>query len=112
VPGIRFNVYRSVRDGRVGVSLSPIKGTLGHHALQRLVAEQGEALLKVLGDEAYSGEFNGIPSIYLNSDFGDLSDPQVRTAAIAWLADRTNRYVNVMGPAIRAVAAEMSEARE
>ena len=39
--------------------------------------------------------------------FGDLTAPAPRAAAISWLAERANVWVNVFRPAIRSIAADV-----
>lgn len=41
--------------------------------------------------------------------FGDPSDAKIGAKALAWLADRTNTFINVLRPAIRSAVADIEE---
>lgn len=103
-----LSAFRSMNT-RVGVFLSYTKNTIGERAVRR-VAEDGEAICRELGGRAtVETNRDGRLSIVDRLIVGSLSDPQDRAEALAWLAARTNDFVNVIRPRIKSAVAELSE---
>ncbi|WP_413060865.1 hypothetical protein ACLN6N_13375 [Sphingomonas carotinifaciens] len=106
-----LTVYRDVRRGEVGVSLSSTRNSPGEIAM--LAAAEDWAMLKEeLGGSAAIVETKGRPRITEYRAVGDLTNAQVRVAAFDWLRQRTNVFVNVLRPRIRSVIADLSRAGE
>lgn len=103
-----ITAFRSMHT-RVGVFLSYTKNTIGERAVRR-VAEESEAICRELGGTA-TVEINrdGKLSIVDRLMISNLNDPQDRAKAIAWLAARTNDFVNVIRPRIKSAVVEFSE---
>lgn len=105
-----LTVYRVLKNGEVGVFLSFRQGSIGERAVELMMDDDGVALIDALGGTArHNVGRKGEPPID-NRAFGDLSDAAIRAEALAWLADRTNTFINVLRPAIRSAVADIEEA--
>lgn len=102
-----LTVYRVVAKGEVGLFLSYYKNSPAEKAVRAVVAQWDDSLKDQLGGSAavHTGR-DGKLSILEKKTFGDLSKDSTRSAALDWLATRTNDFINVFRPAIRAAAAD------
>lgn len=99
-----LTVYRDVRNKEVGVFLSSQRGTPGDRAMN-LIAADWEEVAPELGAGARLESKNGRPLIS-DSRPGVLFDQVAsREAALDWLRDRTNTFINVMRPRVRSAVA-------
>jgi hypothetical protein len=108
-PTCRLTVYRQISSGDVGIYVFDTRDGPGRAAISTLVEQHGEAILKELGGTAGIRERKGLRIFSEERRFGDLTDPAIRSEAIRWLAERTNTFVNVLRPAIRAAAADLED---
>ena len=104
-----LTVYRNMNRGGVGVFLSSTRNSAGDCARQVLV-EDWTALKDQLGGTAKVTEAGGRPAILDCLKFGPLDQPEVRSKAFAWLAERVNTFVNVLRPRVRSAAGRFSVA--
>lgn len=107
-----ITVYREMAKGDVGVFLSFTRDTLGQRATEKIVEQAGQEILNDLGGTAFETHRNGIRTFADKRHVGNLSDDAVRDVAIAWLAARTNDFVNVLRPAVRSAILDIQESDE
>lgn len=109
VPGYNswLTAWRLPSSGEVGVFLSFRSGSIGQRVAQSLADSSGDRFLAELGGTARIGDKDGTPVFRDRRFFGDLTNPEVGSAAKAWLAERVNRFVNVLRPAVRSAAADL-----
>jgi hypothetical protein len=107
-----ITVYREMAKGDVGVFLSFTRDTLGQRATEKIVEQTGQEILNDLGGTAFETDRNGIQTFADKRHVGNLSDDAVRDVAIAWLATRTNDFVNVLRPAVRSAILDIQESDE
>jgi hypothetical protein len=100
-----LTVYRNLKRGEVGVYLSGQRDTVGDYARQTIV-DEWHAVKELLGGTAKVTEEGGRFVILDCRKFGPLDQPEVRSDASAWLAERVNTFVNVMRPRVRSAAAD------
>ncbi|WP_332699762.1 hypothetical protein [Devosia sp.] len=100
-----LTVYRDMRNNEVGLFLSSQRDTVGEYAMQ-VVAEDWETVGPLLGGTAQRTEKNGRPRIMDSLRPGPLDQAEPRAAAFAWLAERTNTFINVLRPRVRSAAAD------
>ncbi len=103
-----LTVYRDMKANQVGVFLSSHRDTPGEYAAQ-VIADDWETVGPLLGGTARLTEKDGRPRIIDSYQPGSLDQPEVRAAAHAWLAERTNTFVNVLRPRVRSAAADYAE---
>jgi hypothetical protein len=106
-----LNAYRQMAEGRLGIFLSWNSNSIGERAAQAVIAQWSEPMKAALGGEAWldthTRKDGPVETIFAYRNFGNLDDPAVRTVAFAWLAERTNAFVNVLRPAIRSAVADL-----
>lgn len=109
VPGYNswLTAWRMPSSGEVGIFLSFRSGSIGQRVAQSLIDSSGDRFLAELGGTASIGEKDGIPVFRDRRFFGDLTNPEAGSAARAWLAERVNRFVNVLRPAVRSAAVDL-----
>lgn len=73
------------------------------------MCEVGDDLITDLGDTTTRSETKASGPASDERHFGDLSDPAIRVEALAWLADRTNTFINVLSPASWSAVADIEE---
>jgi len=101
-----LNVYRDVAKGEVGLGLSYFKNSPAEAAVRAVVENWSDGLSQQLGGTAFVHRSKDEKlTIAEKKQFGDLSKDDVRGAALDWLATRTNDFINVFRPAIRAAVA-------
>ena len=101
--GVWITVYRAVRDQSVGVFLSGSGNGVGDRVL-RALAEDWPAIREELGGSATCRDVRGRPSIGDRISGCDLGSEAGRAEAFAWLRARTNDFINVFRPRVRAAA--------
>ncbi|PZQ81620.1 MAG: hypothetical protein DI549_13545 [Ancylobacter novellus] len=96
-----LTVYREMKDNKVGVFLASTRDSAGEYAEQRLESEWSD-IKPLLGGTAKieAGSYNR-PHISDSRIFGDLNRHETRQQAFAWLAERTNTFINVLRPRVR-----------
>lgn len=99
-----LTVYRTVKNGEVGVFLSASRDTLGEAAMLA-VTEDWDTIREEIGD-AQLIERKGLPTIAVSRTFGDLGNASNRAHALSWLAERVNAFVNICRPRIRSFVAD------
>lgn len=105
-----LTVYRNLKRGEVGIFLSCHRNTPGDHARQ-VILDSWDEVQKLLGGSARLETEGGRQAIIDKRVFGSLADPAVRADAFKWLAERVNRFVNVLRPRVRAAAADYQDGR-
>jgi hypothetical protein len=105
-----LTVYRALHPAKVGIFLSCWQNTPGAYAMQAIVDEwkAGGAVKDQLGGTAkLSKTARGTLDTIIDSlEVGSLEQPEVRTKAFSWLAERVNTFVNVLRPRMRSAAAD------
>ncbi|MEH3145269.1 MAG: hypothetical protein PGN34_07950 [Methylobacterium frigidaeris] len=101
-----LTVYRDSKKNELGVFLSSTRGTVGERASQA-IAEEWDTVSQELGGSArlYKDSYDR-PRIGDTAVFAMLDDPAHRQKAFSWLAERVNRFVNVLRPRIRSIVAD------
>ncbi len=100
-----LTVYRDMVKNEVGVFLSSTRGTVGERASQAIVEEWDSVREELGGSARLSTDPYGRPRIGDSASFGALNDPAVRHQAFVWLAERVNRFINILRPRVRSVVA-------
>lgn len=116
LPGtLWLTVYRNMSKREVGVFLSYTRGSQGERVIERLLSDW-DAIHDELGGSANvwvdtAGEKSaGSPrSLIIDKrKGGSLADQAERASAFEWLRRRTNEFINVLRPRIRAAAADLN----
>ncbi|MFS2112172.1 hypothetical protein ACCC88_20945 [Sphingomonas sp. Sphisp140] len=102
-----LTVYRDMSLGEVGIFLSYHHDTLGER-VAHAIAEDRDVVLDELGGTAQFIDNKGKPRLIDKLRVGPLNDPANREAALAWLRARTNDFVNILRPRIRALALDLA----
>ncbi|MGE7152989.1 hypothetical protein ACQKJ1_04530 [Methylorubrum rhodesianum] len=106
-----LTVYRDMLKNEVGVFLSSTRGTLGERASQAIV-EEWDVVCKELGGSArLSTDPYGRSRIGDSASFGPLDDSVIRQQAFIWLAERVNRFINILRPRVRSFVADEMASR-
>ena len=103
-----ITVYHSRPTGTVGIFLSYQKDTPAERATEA-VMDRWDDIGPQLGGQAHVVERRGRRRIADELHVGDTQQADARGSAIEWLRRRTNDFVNVLRPAIRAAVAEVRE---
>ena len=105
-----ITVYRNMKAGNVGMTLSSERGTEGGAAHEAIVADW-ERVQTLLGGDAELVQFgkDARQRISEQKQFGNLNEFPVRDQAFNWLADRANTWVNVLRPLIRSEVADLAQ---
>ncbi|GJD82336.1 hypothetical protein GCM10007887_42420 [Methylobacterium haplocladii] len=101
-----LTVYRDMLKNEVGLFLSSTRGTVGERASQSIVENWDEVHNELGGNVRLSTDPYGRPRIVESSQLGLLTNDVVRQIAFEWLAQRLNRFVNVLRPRIRSFVAD------
>lgn len=117
--GVWLTVYRNVTKREVGVFLSYTRGSDGERIIQRIIDDWNDVQPELGGSAHVWVDHSGEKSagsvrtlIIDRRKTGSLTDPKERTRALDWLRRRTNEFVNVLRPRVRAAAADLDlEAR-
>jgi hypothetical protein len=105
-----LTVYRDMKINEVGVFLSSHRDTPGEYAME-VIAEDWDTVAPLLGGTATKTENDGRPRMGDALRPGPLDRPEVRAQAFAWLAERTNTFINVLRPRVRSAAIDYAEQR-
>ena len=100
-----LTVYRNATRPLVRVFYGYRRGTIGEEIARRLHADFDE-LKEQLGTVGVH-ETDGKIFIDDTLDVASLTDPAARAAAFEWLRVRTNEFLNVLRPRVRALVAEL-----
>jgi hypothetical protein len=101
-----LSVYRNRVRNEVGIFLSSHRNTAGAYAMQSIVDDWREITEELGGNAQLSINADGRSTIIETLVAGPLDQPDVRGRAFAWLAERTNTFVNVMRPRVRSAVAD------
>lgn len=102
-----LSVYRDMRANRVGLFLSSHYNSVGEKAAKAL-AEQAAEIAAELGPGVVINFERERPEISQEFAVTDLEDPADRAAALSWLQERTNAFVNALRPRIRSALRDMA----
>lgn len=105
-----LTVYRDMRKNEVGLFLSATRNSAGEYASDRLVEDFASVGPQLGGGARVTKDTYGRSRIGEHASFGSLADPGNKARAFAWLAERTDTYVNVLRPRVRSAAADYVEA--
>lgn len=110
-----LTVYRNVTKREVGLFLSYTRGSEGERIVQRLLADWDDIRAELGGSAEIWVDTAGEKSagsartlIIERFPAGSLTNPTEKHRAFEWLRRRTNDFVNVLRPRVRAVAADLS----
>ena len=98
-----ITIYHSFPTGPVGLLLSYQKDTLGERASEAII-DRWEDVRPQIGEGARVVERRGRRRIA--DEFPLVEGAEGRRMALEWLRRRTNDFVNVLRPAVRAAVAE------
>jgi hypothetical protein len=102
-----MTIYRVESGPRVGLYLSYTRESIGARVVERLL-EDWEALRDELGEPiVIETDKLGRKLIMSFSQIGSWTVPAEREEAFIWLRARTNQFVNVLRPKIRAIVADI-----
>lgn len=113
-PGsVWLTVYRNMARSEVGLFLSYTRGSEGDRVVQRIL-EDWDSVRAELGGSVElfvdTGQKSIGPPRTLIMDkcrTGSWGDPAEKERAFAWLRTRTNEFLNVLRPRVRAAAADL-----
>jgi hypothetical protein len=100
-----LTVYRDLYRNTVGIFLASSRNSAGEFALSA-IAEDWPEVKEELGGTARFVEHKGRNRVVDSLTVRSLVDPVPRETAFKWLAERTNTFVNVMRPRVRAAVAD------
>ena len=105
-----LTVYRSLHPARVGIFLSCRRNTPGAYAMEAILDEwkAGGAVKDELGETVTLAKttLGNVDTIIDRLQVESLEQPDVRKKAFSWLAERVNKFVNVLRPRMRSAAAD------
>ncbi|HEY0043393.1 MAG TPA: hypothetical protein VGB62_02480 [Allosphingosinicella sp.] len=102
-----LTIFRNIRDRKVGIFLSYTRGTIGERAVRAMLEQDWEAISAELGPGA-SRFTDKIDRSLVHEDRTFSSwTPEDRAAALRWLSERSNAFVNVFRPRVRAAVADI-----
>ena len=101
-------VYRSEPKCRVGVYLSFSKESIGSLVNDRLLHDEVEIIAELSGSAKVELQRDGRRLIIDYITTGSWTDVMERERALAWLRSRTNDFVNVLRPRVKAAVADLS----
>lgn len=104
-----ITIFRNVRDERVGLFLSYTRNTPGERIVRRVVEVWSEIRDELDGSAILFEDNLGRPLIHDSLVAGSFSVRENRDAALVWLRQRLNDFVNVLRPRLRAAAADLEE---
>ncbi|NYT40577.1 hypothetical protein HZY97_07400 [Sphingomonas sp. R-74633] len=102
-----LTVYRSEARWEVGVYLSYTRDSIGERICQRLVGDWPTIHPELGGTASVSLDKLGRSLIEDHLQTGPWTKPAEKEAALSWLRARTNDFVNVLRPRIRAALADL-----
>ncbi|WP_206365616.1 hypothetical protein [Sphingomonas sp. AAP5] len=103
-----LTAYRNVKTNVVGVFLSGNRNSIGEQAALAL-SEQAEGIREELGSGATVEFQDGGYNISERFSVASFDEAAGLEDAIAWLQERTNTFVNVLRPRIRAALREIAD---
>lgn len=110
-----LTVFRNVAKWEVGLFLSYTRGSEGERLVMR-VLEDWTQIREALGGSVHlytdvtGRKAAGSPRTLMQDEFrtGPWTDAEEKEKALAWLRKRTNEFLNVLRPRIRAAAADLN----
>jgi hypothetical protein len=116
LPGTMWlTVYRNVAKREVGLFLSYTRGSEGERILRRLLADWDEIRTELDGAadiwvDMAGEKSEGSPRTLIIDKLqtGSLAGEAEKIRAFEWLRGRTNDFINVFRPRIRAAAADLN----
>ena len=102
--------YRSEPRSRVGVYLSFTRDSIGARVNDRLLEDAADILAELGGDAGIETQRDGRRLIIDQITTGAWTMPAERERALAWLRLRTNDFVNVLRPRVKATVADLTGA--
>lgn len=105
-----LTVYRDMRKNEVGLFLSATRNSAGEYASDRLVEDFAAVGPQLGGRARITKDTYGRNRIGEHASFGSLADAGNKARAFAWLAERTDTYVNVLRPRVRSAVADYAAA--
>ena len=110
-----LTVFRTVAKWEVGLFLSYTRGSEGERVVVRLL-EDWESIRAELGgtvrccEDKAGRKAAGAPRTLIQDEFrtGAWTDASEKARALNWLRTRTNEFLNVLRPRVRAAAADLS----
>ena len=103
-----LTVYRDMRGNSVGLDLSWNVNSVGERAA-KMLAGQASDIRSELGPEATVDFTQDEPIVSQKFAVQNLEAADDRSAAIAWLQERTNAFVNSLRPRIRSALRELDD---
>lgn len=105
-----ITVFRNVNAGRVGLFLSYTRNTVGERAVRRIVEEEWEDIRLELGGTVQLLEDKMERRLIQDEvSVGSLASPDNRERAMLWLRARSNDFINVLRPRVRAAVSDIAE---
>lgn len=101
-------VYRDLRKKSVGLFLSYTRNSVGERATRR-VLDDWEELRDLLGGSAWLRTDKDRRLVSDELQLASLDEASERTRGLDWLRRRTNDFVNIFRPRIRAAAYDIEE---
>lgn len=102
-------IYRNEPSFEVGVYLSFSRESIGARVNDLLLEEWDEIREELGGTPSASEDKSGRRLIQDSFRTGSWSIPEERMKAFEWLRDRTNTFVNVLRPRIKAIVADIGD---
>ncbi|HEY0014065.1 MAG TPA: hypothetical protein VGB79_14580 [Allosphingosinicella sp.] len=110
-----LTVFRTIAKWEVGLFLSYTRGSEGERVVMRIL-EDWESVRTELGgtvrcyEDKGGRKAAGPPRTLIQDDFrtGAWTDAAEKARALGWLRTRTNEFLNVLRPRVRAAAADLS----
>jgi hypothetical protein len=106
-----LTIYRDMTRHEVGLFLSHNSAGIGLEVAQALM-EDADTILAELGETARIVDNKGRPRIIDSLRTGPLNDSANRDVALVWLRRRTNDFVNIFRPRVRALAQDLAQGSE
>ncbi len=102
-----ITVFRNINTGRVGLFLSYSRNSVGERAVRRIVEDWDDVRAELGGTVALLHDKIDRDLIHDEKGYESLSQPTLRAEAIDWLQRRTNDFVSVLRPRVRAAVADV-----
>lgn len=109
VPGgtLWLTIYRVESGPRVGLYLSYTRDSVGSRVVERLLEDWPDLKEQLGGHVQIETERTGRKLILDYITTGSWAVPSEREKAFEWLRERTNVFVNVLRPRIKAIVADL-----
>lgn len=104
-----LTVYRNSGRNMTGIFLSYSRSSPGEKAVLRVLEDIDDFKQDVHTPVEITVAKDGRSLLTARAQFGSFTIPDERSAAIAWLQARTNEFVTVLRPRIRAAVADAAD---